>query len=321
MSTDTRSKFAGALLGCAIGDALGAPCEGLRSDQLARMDVAAGFRKIPGYPLGQYTDDTQLTMALAETYAEKGCFDGELFGKKVARLWESREIVGAGGACSFAAHNLINGISWKHSGAPEGQAGNGSAMRASPTGLFRAHDTNLMLQESMDHSRVTHKDVRAGAGAAAVAFAVAWNLKGSDPDPERLSADLAGFIGPVHEEFAGHLRRIPEWLEKDPAQALTEMACAGWIDPPQPIGAVTPFVIPTVLVSLWAFLQHPDDYAKAVERVIKAGGDVDTTGAITGAITGARVGEEGLPRELRRTVLDSEGIRDLARALQSGCTA
>lgn len=313
MSLSLKSRFAGALLGCAVGDALGAPYEGLSEDELAGVEnITSGFKEIPGYPLGQYTDDTQLTLALAETYIEHGRFDGGGFGQRVARLWSTREIVGAGGACTYAADNLIHGLPWTEAGAPAGQAGNGTAMRASPVGLFRWQDLELLLEESMDQSRVTHQDPRAGAGAAAIAFAVAWNLAEKDPDPQKFVQIISDFINPANEEFAGHLSRLNQWLEKEPSQAVPEIACAGWIESPRPIKAITPFVIPTVLASLWVFLRHPDDYCKGVERVIKLGGDVDTTAAITGAIIGARVGEGGIPEVLRKTVLDADMIGKIA---------
>jgi ADP-ribosylglycohydrolase len=316
MSPTLESKFAGALFGCAVGDALGAPFEGRSQGEMAPVkDIVTDFRKIHGYPSGQYTDDTQLTIALAETYIECKGFSGEDFGNRVARLWATREIVGAGGACTYAARNLIQGMDWTEAGAPDGQAGNGAAMRASPAGLFRHNHLDLLLEESMDQSRVTHQDTRAGAGAAAVSFAVAWNLADKAAEPEKFCRELSDFIIRAQEEFAAYIRRLPEWLEKETTAAVPEMACAGWIDPPRPLGVITPFVIPTVLASLWVFLQHPDDYCAAVDKVIRLGGDVDTTAAITGAIVGARVGEQGIPEDLREGVLDAERIAVMARDL------
>jgi len=316
MDEGMKEKFEGALIGCAVGDALGAPFEGRLDSELWDLDdLVSDFRKVPGWPKGQYTDDTQLTLALAETYVEKKKFHGEDFGRRVAKLWESREIVGAGGACTCAALNLISGLDWRKAGAPPGQAGNGAAMRASPAGLFRHKDLEKLRQESVDHSRVTHQDARAGAGAAAVAFAVAWNLNGRDPDPRDFCREVSDFVRPVYDEFADFLARLPEWLAMDEDEAVMEMACAGWIDPPRRLGVITPFVMSTVLASFWAFLQHPDDYAAAVCRVMKLGGDVDTTGAITGAISGSRAGIKGIPENLAYGVLDSERIRRIAGQL------
>lgn len=322
MSTDLEDRFGGALVGCAVGDALGAPFEGMIRSELAGIkDITSGFRKIPGYPTGQYTDDTQLTMALAQTYAECGKFEGPDFGRKVARLWSTREIVGAGGACTHAAVNLIHGLPWDKAGAPVGQAGNGAAMRAAPTGLFRARDLETLAAESMQQSMVTHHDPRAGAGAAAVAFTVAWNMEDKSLDPGKFIPELAGFIAPLHEEFSSYIASLPEWMGMEEDETFVRVSCAGWVDPPRPIGGITPFVIPTVLACLWALLENPGDYTAGVDRVIRFGGDVDTTGAITGAMIGARVGAAGIPQDLRSGVLDSARIRELSAALFSRFSA
>jgi ADP-ribosylglycohydrolase len=60
----------------------------------------------------------------------------------------------------------------------------------------------------------------------------------------------------------------------------------------------SPFVTTTVLWSLYAFLRSPDDYLEAVATAIAAGGDTDSTAAMTGAIAGARLGQEALPAAL-----------------------
>ena len=54
----------------------------------------------------------------------------------------------------------------------------------------------------------------------------------------------------------------------------------------------------TVAWSLYAFLHSPDDYLRSVCTAIAAGGDTDTTAAMTGAIAGARIGPSGLPSAL-----------------------
>ena len=61
---EMKSRFVGCLVGCAVGDALGAPFEGYWEHQLpGRKALLGGFAEVEGYPRGQYTDDTQLTLA------------------------------------------------------------------------------------------------------------------------------------------------------------------------------------------------------------------------------------------------------------------
>ena len=88
---------------------------------------------------------------------------------------------------------------------------------------------------------------------------------------------------------------------------------AGWTGHDPSFG-VTPFVIPTVLASSYAFLKHPRDFSSAVRAVINMGGDVDSTGSITGAMSGAFNGVGAIPQHLREGVKDSRQIHELAAA-------
>ncbi len=63
---------------------------------------------------------------------------------------------------------------------------------------------------------------------------------------------------------------------------------------------ISPFVVSSVLWSLYAFLRSPDDYWEAIRIAIAVGGDVDTTGAIAGV----RLGLRALPLPLARRLTD-----------------
>jgi hypothetical protein len=67
---------------------------------------------------------------------------------------------------------------------------------------------------------------------------------------------------------------------------------------------ITPFVMGSVLWSLYAFLRTPGDYWETICTAIWPGGDVDTTAAMAGAISGAHLGLQALPAELSRRVTD-----------------
>ncbi len=316
MSPDLEERFAGAITGCACGDAAGAPYEGARGAYLKRIPkLFDPIPQIPGYPRGQYTDDTQLTLVLAETYIACGRFDGEDFANRLAALWKNREIVGAGASCTDAAYNILAGIPWNEAGTAEGRAGNGTAMRASPAGLWNHENLDRLKQDSRDQSIVTHKDPRAQAGAAVCAWAVAKNLEGQDIDPASFTRELSDFIRDIHSGFADCILKIPEWLGGDEEEARTDIACAGWIEQRQRLDFITPFVIPSVLIALFYFLKTPNDYAASLDSVIRSGGDVDTTGAIVGAISGAYNGIEKIPAHLRHDLYQAEMIGDTGRRL------
>lgn len=56
------------------------------------------------------------------------------------------------------------------------------------------------------------------------------------------------------------------------------------------------YIYHTVLAVIHVWLRYQDNYEKAVQEIIKAGGDTDTSAAILGAIIGAKVGEKGIPK-------------------------
>ena len=70
------------------------------------------------------------------------------------------------------------------------------------------------------------------------------------------------------------------------------------------ISGIPPFVTQSVLWSLFAFAQAPDDYREAIAIAMLGGGDVDTTAAMTGALSGARLGLEAIPRQWALQVHD-----------------
>lgn len=100
-------------------------------------------------------------------------------------------------------------------------------------------------------------------------------------------------------------------LGKVREEALHAIAWAGMERPEFDRVIITPFVIPTVLASLWCLLRH-ESWPKAVATAVRLGGDVDTLGSIVGALAGARHGLAGIPRHLIDGVLNSEKLQALA---------
>lgn len=73
--TPSRSIIVGTLIGGAVGDAIGAAFEGLWSDDIPPAEsLLSLFHEYHGYPSGQYTDDTQLTIATNQSIVQRGTF-------------------------------------------------------------------------------------------------------------------------------------------------------------------------------------------------------------------------------------------------------
>src|ERR1700736_5102940 len=98
-----RDRFLGCLLGCAVGDALGAPYEGLWSHSIPDAEtLLAGFGEFEGYPPGQYTDDTQLSVATVKSILRTRSVSPPDIARSIARLWKHQSVIGPGGACTHA---------------------------------------------------------------------------------------------------------------------------------------------------------------------------------------------------------------------------
>jgi ADP-ribosylglycohydrolase len=300
-----KSQFTGCLIGQCLGDALGMPAEGANSRTCRRYldeEVSRWFKgqEPPAGWTGQYTDDSQLARELLESLVVKSGFDPEDYSFRIAAIFDESRIVGQGLATAVAAQRLSSGIHWKQAGEPSPSAGNGTAMRVAPIGLYYWNDLEQLSETAHLQGWITHQDCRCSAGSVAIASTISFLLSRQTFN----TADCVDFIAtaarPYHTEFAELLRQLKEWIKFPPEEAIEYIGPAGRALDFREDGwpGISPFVVPSVLWSLYAFLRHPDDYWRAIHVAIGAGGDVDTTAAMTGAVSGAWVGLEELPSHL-----------------------
>jgi ADP-ribosylglycohydrolase len=317
-----EDQFAGSLIGQCLGDAVGAPVEGMPPgtcrryvDLELRADTAGRGRG--RFRFGQYTDDSQLARELLISFVERGGFDPADYAARIGTLFGTGRVVGGGRATREAAERLRQGVPWDQAGTPAPAAGNGSAMRAGPVGLLCWEDPEAMVRVAIEQGRITHQDPRCAAGSVAIAGAVSLALRPGEIDPISFVRQLVEWAAPVSPEFGKHLSRLPDWLEGTPEDAAVAISRAGMGGgpPPHGWGGISPFVIGSVLWSLYAFLRTPDDYWETICTAIWAGGDVDSMAAMAGAISGARVGLDALPLQLARR-LEDQGEWDYERLVR-----
>jgi ADP-ribosyl-[dinitrogen reductase] hydrolase len=310
---DMKDRFLGCLVGCAVGDALGAPFEGYWEHQLpGRKALLRGFAEVEGYPRGQYTDDTQLTLATVESIVRQRDLAPADIARSIAALWKNHSVVGPGGSCTFAANAYLKTRDWTTCGAPVGQAGNGTAMRTAVLGLYFVSDPERLPGAVADVSRITHHDPRSVAGGVAIAKAAQLLATLDTVDEVSFCRAIADAIRPIEATFAELIEGLPLRLVEDRETALHTIAWAGSLKPEFSRPVITPFVIPTVLAALWVVLQHQTSWPDAVSEAIHLGGDVDTLGAIVGALAGVRFGATAIPANLASGVLGADRIKMLA---------
>lgn len=310
MSFPSKERFSGSLIGQCLGDALGFPVEGWPPEDCTayverelRPVGAAQARRGP-FAFGQYTDDSQLARELMQSYAELGRFDPADYAQRINAIFREDRIVGRGMATHAAARNLALGVPWDQAGMPAPNAGNGTAMRAGPVGLLFGESLEQMIQVAHDQGRITHKDPRCSAGSVAIAGAAALAARGGPVDPRAFVGQLSEWMRGFDAGFARDVLRLPEWLPLPPEEAAQLVAQCGPPDYQDGWKWISPFVVSSVLWSLYSFLRTPGDYWETICTAIIVGGDVDTTAAMAGAISGAHLGLEALPLDLAQKLTD-----------------
>ena len=324
MSRPRQDQFEGGLIGCAVGDALGAPLEGWSRERIAELpNVADGYRRLSRgkdpssmvrYPIGQYTDDTQLTMAIARSLVARECVDGADIAREFAALWRSREIVGAGPVADRAVRRLIEGIDWQEAALQDDLPWNGAAMRIAPVGLWDCDRKDRLVDDVEVASVVTHRHPLAIDAALAVATAVVHVVSASTIDEAHFLDQVARSVETRSPQFAGQVQQLGSWLRLGEDDALA--AIVGSSERRRASGFGVPaLAVPTVLAAFFAFLRSPDNFVASVDCALRVGGDVDTVAAIAGAISGAHNGVDAIPGNLVAGVKDSAEILDLGRRL------
>ncbi len=311
-STPLPSKLRGCIIGQCLGDALGFPVEGRDSSDCRYYLSAFANKWFKGAEpeksewTGQYTDDSQLARELLISIVENSGWSPEDYAARIDKIFRENKIVGRGIACDNAARRLNRGISWEKAGDPPPSAGNGTAMRAAPVGMYFRDNPETMIRVAHEQGWITHQDPRCSAGSIAIAGAVALVLKDKINSVSEFADTLSNWMKDYHAEFASFVEQLPAWLELSYDEALDVISKAGKTREADNFWpGISPFVIPSVLWSLYSFLKYPDDYAKAISLAIMPGGDVDTTAAMTGAINGAYLGIDKLPQHLAEMVNDN----------------
>ena len=323
MTRPGPEQFAGALVGCAVGDALGAPIEGKSREQIASLEgVTDHFRPLRGrragrevrYPLGQYTDDTQLTMAIVRSLLATARVDGAAIAREFVTLWRSGEIVGAGPVAHRAVRRLMEGIGWQDAALPDDLPLNGSAMRIAPIALWNCDRLDRLADDVATASVVTHRHPLAIDAAMAVATAVAHACTSTAIETRAFLDVVATSVQGGSPGFADHILRLDDWLRLSDQTALDAIADTGGRREAGGFG-IPALAEPTALVSLFAFLRSPGDYVATIDFALRTGGDVDTIAAIAGAMSGAHNGVDAIPGHLVAGVKDSAEILDLGQRL------
>lgn len=288
LTMDLLDRFRGCLYGVAVGDALGMPTEGYTAKEIRYkfgivrdMMPAQDGHFHNGFLAGQFTDDTEETLMLAESLIEASGFSATNFSEKLimwGKSWtmDERLCRGVGFATRSSVESMIAGISWKESGRSIPTCG--SAMRAAPIGLLYNGDLGLVSKYAELQSLPTHCGVASRAGAIAVAVGVALCLKGFGK--EMVLRTAASAARRVDIDFAERLIWILSLRDLKPEDALGQIRNS-------------PLARETVPAAFYCFMKFGPE--EALIRAASSGGDTDSIASIAGSLFGAASGTSWIP--------------------------
>jgi ADP-ribosylglycohydrolase len=309
-------RAAGCLFGTALGDALGAPTEFLRVEEIVARWPPAGPTEPTGDP-ALVTDDTQMMLAVGEALA--GIPVAELSAARVEPALRAAFVAwldspdnnrAPGMTCLQACEALRDGRPFVDATVINSK-GCGANMRVQPVGLLGAPEATraglAQLQAALTHGHPT-----ALAAADLTAAAIAWLADGEAPaalvgrlldyaTAQRETyhaawlgalwqrpgvASPADFIARGWDECVAVLERLRTAVRagdraSDPCVATGE----GWI-------AEEAFA-----TGLLCFLLFPDDPVAALRRAAVTAGDSDSIACLAGAFSGAHHGVAAWPAD------------------------
>lgn len=306
-----QKRCIGALLGTAVGDILGANVEFFSRDEiLQEHGRITDFLDSPARPMGMFTDDTEMTIALAASLVACGSLDGHHCAMAYAKAFIAEPRRGYGPSVSQILNMLAAGADFRTTGRavhPQGSYANGGAMRIAPVGLAFRHASEDVLYRAVEAALLcTHVHPEAVDGAFIQAKAISELSRWTDSSDTRVFELLVHLesiartepmrlrIGLILEGMAR------EWSD----EKFLDMVCT-----PNEFGEQFQIhAAEAVACALWAFVNEWSRPEVCVIRAVMLGGDTDTVGAMVGALTGALHGMDWIPNRWYQAMENQPGI-------------
>ena len=288
-------RATGALLGLAVGDAIGTTLEFAPRDAFVPIDDMIGGGLFQLEP-GQWTDDTSMALALGESLAEKGALDETDLMRRFTEWWKEGRYSCTGRCLGMGPTTRASLERWLITNDPVAGAtspdrvSNGSLMRLAPVAIRYWNDPAKRRDAAARQSRTTHGAAEAVDACIAFADLLADAIAGK---PQ--SVVLRSRTEPCVERIAAVLNG--SWREK----ARGEIESSS-------------YAVHTLEAAIWC-VARSSDFKSAVLLAANLGEDADTTAAVTGQLAGALYGLSGIPQAWKERVFWSERIQTLARRL------
>ncbi|MCX7626026.1 MAG: ADP-ribosylglycohydrolase family protein [Candidatus Sumerlaeaceae bacterium] len=302
-----QDYYRGALVGAAVGDALGATV-----DDLPRHEVRSKFgvhREVVGggrlnLPAGQVGIDTLLALGVAQSVAETPEeLDPRAILKTLLDIFASHpDAKRAAGPITRTVLSRIKArtkdiyaVAQKVAEEmPEYADGGGALLRVAPVGMLRRLFPKEMIIDTINVCRLTHYDQRCVDACLAFNFGVSYLTSGKDPS--KLLFKTWRFVTEARESREYRQMVGTRVIEPDMVKALKAVNKIQY-DELDASGAA----ISLTQAAYWIVL-NAIDFEEGLVRAVNLGGDAATLGAVAGALLGARFGEQAIPERWLTTI-------------------
>lgn len=289
MNGSQARPLSAAILGMAVGDALGLPYEGL-SPRHGRALFGSPDRYRFLFRRGMVSDDTEHACFTAQALIASAA-DPDVFLRQLARRmrwWFVGISAGLGRATLKSSLRLWFGASPERSGIDS--AGNGGVMRSLILGAAFPRDLEQLRQLVSSSTRMTHRNPKAELGSWVIALAAAHAVTAEEISPVSFRELLAQHVDWDDEgQFCELVDRALCSVEA--GESTTEFAATM-----EPRRGVTGYIVHTTPAVIHAWLRHGADFSGGVQEIIRCGGDADTTASCVGGLIAAQHGIECIPQ-------------------------
>lgn len=297
---ELRGRFHGALLGLATGDALAAATQFRKPGSFAPVGDLLGGGPFD-LPRGAWTDDTAMTLCLAESLLERSGFDPRDQVQRYAR-WQQQGHLSATGQCigiSASVARALAAAQWRRqpfSGShdPRQLPADPLTRVGAPVLFFFGSRTDA-INQAAEQARTTAQA------------------------PDMLAACRL-FAAMLHAAIAGEPREVilapasQLWAPARPSARLTRLAQGAYreLDAEQlrPDGDG----LDLLEAALWAFWRH-DSFHDGALAAANLGGHADATTALFGQLAGAFHGAAAIPAAWRTGLARLPLLEDMADRL------
>jgi len=287
-------KFVGSILGVGIGDSMGSTFEGVQKTTIiSELGYINGFIGSIRHPKGTYTDDTELTLIVAQSIGNDLKFNEDIFKRKLVEWLNNNPRTPGEGMIKAAKY--INGTAVENPA--RHNYSNGAAIRLAPVALVNLGGEKKLESELDRMTKQTHDNSLAYCASLCLGSLISYTTKNTPETFNRseISDMLIDKSKTVNKEFSDRLGFAFASFNRNFDSTV------------QKIGTGS-LVSESVVCSIYISLRQYDNFKRAILSSVNSGGDSDSIASMVGAVCGALHGANKLPKYWIDTLENQDSI-------------